>query len=164
MSQPVSSFQGDNLYLDTMVFYSVLRASSTVARALLKQIETGRFQAYTAVLTFDELAYRMLLTLIRDKYGKSPQDHLRQDQAGVIAEFYPQIEQQLNQLQLLPNLTILDITLVDLIAMHRNSLAHHLLPRDALHLATMQKVGCKTLVSLDSDFDSIPGIHRYTLD
>lgn len=163
MSQPISTFRGDSFYLDTMIFYTVLRASNAAAHTLLKQVEQGVYQAYTAALSFDELAYRMLLALIRDKYGKSPQDRLRQDQAGVITEFYPQIDRLLNQLLLLPNLTVLDITSVDLIAMHRNCLAYRLLPRDALHLAAMQKVGCTNLVSLDSDFDSIPGIQRYVL-
>ncbi|MCE7987449.1 MAG: PIN domain-containing protein [Caldilinea sp. CFX5] len=106
----------------------------------------------------------MLLGFIRDKYGKSPQDRLRQDQAGVIREFYPQIDRLRNQLLLLPNLTVLDITAADLIAMHRNCLAYHLLPRDALHLVAMQKVGCENLVSLDSDFDHIPNIQRYTFE
>lgn len=147
MSQPISNLRGNSFYLDTMSFYVVLRANNETAHALLKQVENGVYQAYTAVLSFDELAYRMLLALIRDKYGKSPQERLRQDQSGVVAEFYPQIDRLLNQLLLLPNLTVLDITSVDLIAMHRNCLAYGLLPRDALHLAAMQKVGCTNLVS-----------------
>ena len=41
----------------------------------------------------------------------------------------------------------------------RNNIRGHLLrPRDALHLAAMQKVGCLHLVSQDSDFDHIPAI------
>lgn len=164
MSQPLSNFRGDSIYLDTMVFYAVLRACHRSAHVLLKQIEAGVYHAYTIALTFDELAYRMLLALIRDKYGKSPQDHLRQNQGRVIAEFYPQIERLLHQLLLLPNLTVLDVTSADLIAMHRNYLTYHLLPRDALHLAAMQKVGCINLVSLDSDFEQIPGIQRYVFE
>ena len=163
MSQPITNFHGDSFYLDTMIFYTVLRANHETARVLLKQVEQGIYQAYTATLSFDELAYRMLLAFIRDKYGKSPQDRLRQDQAGVIAEFYPEIDRLLNQFLLIPHLTVLDITSVDLIAMHRNCLAYRLLPRDALHLAAMQKVGCTHFVSLDSDFDHIPGIQRYVL-
>jgi predicted nucleic acid-binding protein len=36
-------------------------------------------------------------------------------------------------------------------------------PRDALHLAAMEKCGCFNLVSQDSDFDHVPSIQRYTL-
>lgn len=164
MSQPLSNFRGDSVYLDTMIFYTVLRASNKSAHLLLKQVEAGIYQAYTMALTFDELAYRMLLALIRDKYGKSPQDHLRQNQAGVITEFYPQIERLLHQLLLLPNLTVINVTSADLGAMHRNCLVYHLLPRDALHLAAMQKVGCTNIVSLDSDFDQVLGIQRYVFE
>ncbi|MEZ4659324.1 MAG: type II toxin-antitoxin system VapC family toxin [Caldilineaceae bacterium] len=163
MTKPISSFTGDTIYLDTMVFHAVLRASNTLARTLLKQIANGQYQAYTATLTFDELAYRMLLSLIRDKYGKSPQDRLRQDQAGMIGEFYPQIEEQLSQLQLLPNLNIVDMTANDIRVMHQNCIAYALLPRDALHLAIMQRVNCGALLSEDSDFDNIVGIDRYIL-
>ena len=70
--------------------------------SLFKSIESGQFQAYTAALTFDELAYRMLLSLIRDQYGKSPLDRLRKDRKGMVADFYPNVEKQLSQLQLLP--------------------------------------------------------------
>ncbi|MBV7331782.1 type II toxin-antitoxin system VapC family toxin [Chloroflexi bacterium TSY] len=163
MSQPVSSFQGDSLYLDTMIFHAVLRASDEVARSLFKSIEAGEFQAYTAALTFDELAYRMLLVLIRDKYGKSPLDQLRQNRQGMVAEFYSEVETQLTQFQLLSNLIVLDITIADLTAMHQNCAQYYLLPRDSLHLAAMQKVGYTALVSLDSDFDRVEGIQRYVL-
>lgn len=164
MSQPVSRFRGESLYLDTMVFHALLRANNDAARVLFKAIEAGQYRAYTAALTFNELAYRMLLSLIRDKYGKSPQDRLRQDRQGMVNEFYAHIETRLTQLQLLLHLVVLDITATDLTTMHRNCITYHLLPRDALHLAAMQKVGCTALVSLDSDFDRVQGIQRYILE
>ena len=37
---------------------------------------------------------------------------------------------------------------------------YHILPRDALHLAAMQKCGCFDLVSHDADS---PWVRRYTL-
>ena len=42
-------------------------------------------------------------------------------------------------------------------------LQYHLRPRDALHLAAMQKCGCFDLLSHDPDFDRVPMISRYTL-
>ena len=40
---------------------------------------------------------------------------------------------------------------------------YHLRPRDALHLAAMQKCGCFDLVSHDADLDRVPMVRRYTL-
>ena len=163
MSRPISSFVGKVLYLDTMIFHAVLTASNPVAKTVLQQIQGGEIQGYTAVLTIDELAYRMLLSSIRATYGKSPLDQLRQNQAAMIDEFYPQVESQLLRLQQLPNLTFVGTTNADLVAMHQNIRAYRLLPRDALHLALMQRIGCTNLVSEDSDFDTVTGITRFVL-
>ncbi len=60
MSNPLSTFSGSTLYLDTMVFYLFLRDPESAAQALFAQVASGRIEAYTSVLTFDELTYRML--------------------------------------------------------------------------------------------------------
>ncbi|NJN81751.1 MAG: PIN domain-containing protein [Caldilineaceae bacterium] len=113
--------------------------------------------------TFDELLYRLLLGVIRDKYGSSPLDRLRQDRAAMIAQFSPKITPLLADLENYPNLTLVDMTATDLAAMHRYMRRYRLLPRDALHLAAMQKVACFNLVSQDADFDVVPEIQRYVL-
>lgn len=163
MSQPITSLQSGELYLDTNTFYLFLRALTPNVQWLFTQIQQGIFQAYTSALTFDELAYRMLLALIRDKYGGSPLDRLRKNTATMISEFYSQLAPRLTQLQNYPNLTILDVTSLDVVRMHRNISDCHLLSRDALHLSAMQKCNCLNLVSQDSDFDRIPHLQRFTL-
>ena len=81
----------------------------------------------------------------------------------MIAEFYPQLQPRLIQLQSYPNLSILEVNAANLVVMHQNIHDHHLLSRDALHLAAMQKCGCLNLVSQDGDFDHVPGLQRYAL-
>jgi predicted nucleic acid-binding protein len=105
----------------------------------------------------------LLLARVRDTYGGSPLDHLRKNEQKLIAEFSPEIELVLTQLQSFSNLTLLEFTRTDLIAMHKNMRRHHLRPRDALHLAAMQKVECSNIVNQDSDFERVPGIQHYTL-
>lgn len=163
MSQPIDAFQGDRLYLDTNAFYLFLRAIAPDAQTLFRKIKQGAFQAFTSALTFDELAYRMLLALIRDKYDGSPLDRLRQNPTNMIAELYPQLEPHRLQLQTYPNLFILDVTATDVAVMNRNIRDYSLLSRDALHLAAMQKCSCLDFVSQDSDFDHVPGVQRYRL-
>jgi predicted nucleic acid-binding protein len=163
MSESVSHFAGNALYIDTMVFYLLLRTQNTVVESLFQRIEHGEIQAHTSVLAFDELAYRMLLALIKDRYGGSPLENLHQNQAKLTGEFYPQLEPQFAQLSRFPHLSIHEIAAGDLAAMQSNMRQYNLLPRDALHLAAMQKCGCFHLVSQDTDFDMIPSIQRYTL-
>jgi len=163
MTQALSTFNGESLYLDTMIFYTFLRIQSPPAETLFSSIFDGKLSAFTSALTFDELAHRMLLALIRDAYGGSPFDMLRSDERRMIGEFFPKIEPQLVRFQTMPNLTIVDITAADVTAMRNNIRDYLLRPRDALHLAAMQKTNCFHLVSQDSDFDHIPSITRYSL-
>jgi hypothetical protein len=59
---------------------ALLERIDPAARDLFARIEAGELQACTSVLTFDELAYRMLLALIRDQYGGSPLEQLRNNE------------------------------------------------------------------------------------
>ena len=48
MSEPVASFAGSVLYLDTMIPYALLRGIDPAARNLFARIQAGEFQAYTS--------------------------------------------------------------------------------------------------------------------
>ena len=163
MSESWKQFSGSELYLDTMIFYAFLRGLGSSVRDLFDRIELGKLQACTSVVTFDELTYRTLLALIRDHYSGSPLDRLRDQETEMIAEFYPQLAPHLHRLRTFPNLFLIDVASSDLERMDRVISIHHLRPRDALHLAAMEKRGCLNLVSNDSDFDRVPDICRYNL-
>ena len=163
MIKPVADFTGDALYLDTMIPYALLRGIEQAAQALFARIQAGELLAYTSVLTFDELAYRLLLALIRDRYGGSPLERLRDREEEMIAEFYPRLAPHLTRLHNFPNLFLVEVTASDLEVMNDAILQYHLRPRDALHLAAMQACGCFDLVSQDADFDRVPMVRRYTL-
>ena len=78
MSRSLISFSGTAIYLDTMVFYALVRnIEPDAVKALFRRIERAQITAFTSVLTFDELAYRLLLALIRDRHEGHPVDHLR---------------------------------------------------------------------------------------
>lgn len=163
MSQPASEFSGTDMYLDTMAFYALLRVAEPAAQQLFQRIEEGLIRAYTSVLTFDELAYRLLLALVKDNHPGSPLDNLRQDETNLIAIYYPAIAPKLQRLQSLPHLTLVALTSDDLIQMHQFILQHHLRPRDALHLTAMHRCGCFNILSNDSDFDRVSRVTRYTI-
>jgi len=91
MSMSLSEFSGTTLYLDTMIPYALLRNIEPAATELFGRIKTGELRAYTSVLTFGELAYRLLLALIRERYSGSPLDHLRDQKAQMVAECCPEL-------------------------------------------------------------------------
>ena len=163
MSISVREFVGNALYLDTMVFYGLLRGLDFSARTLFSQIQSGRITAYTSVLTFDELAYRMILALIRDNYGGSPLERLRQQEEKMIDEFFPRLAPPLAKLRTFPNLVLLNVTASDLPSMDDFIVRYHLRPRDALHLVAIHKCNCFDIVSHDTHFDHVPTICRYIL-
>ena len=164
MTQSVAAFNGQTLYLDTMIPYALLRnIDPQAAKNLFQRLQAGEFRAFTSVLTFDELAYRLLLAAIRDNHPGNPLDQLRQNEVQLIETYSPKITAQLQRLQTFPNLTLLDVTTSDITQMNQMMQQHHLRPRDALHLAAMHKCNCFNLVSQDADFDHVPYLNRFTL-
>jgi predicted nucleic acid-binding protein len=163
MSLTLDRFTGAAVYLDTMLPYALLRGVEPAAKALFERIEQGALTAYTSALTFDELAYRLLLALIRDHYGGAPLDLLRADEVRLIAEFAPAVAAQLQRLRGFPHLTVVDVMPADLEVMEQAMVDYAIRPRDALHYAAMQRVGCLDLASHDAHFDRIPLLRRFVL-
>jgi len=59
--------------------------------------------------------------------------------------------------------TFLDVTRFDLEVMNQAMLDFAIRPRDALHFAAMQSIGCFDLASNDHHFDRIHQIRRFSL-
>jgi predicted nucleic acid-binding protein len=161
MSALLDAYAGKTIYLDTMLPYDLLRGIDPVVKPFFQRIEQGELTAYTSVLTFDELAYRLVLALIKDRYGGSPLDQLRADEARLMTEFAPSVSALLDQFRLLPHLTVLNVLADDVALMNAGMLHYQLRPRDALHWAAMQRIGCLDLASNDPHFDRIPAVRRY---
>ena len=162
MAAPLSSFTGNTIYIDTMIPYMLLRGIAE-AQPFFERLERGEVSAYTSVLTFDELGYRLILALVKDHYEGSPLELLRDQEEKMLAEFAPTVSSLLKRLRAYTNLTVLDVLVSDLDVMDEVMSQYHLGPRDALHYAAMQRVGCLSLASNDPDFDHIPVLKRYTI-
>ncbi|NJL59483.1 MAG: hypothetical protein HC887_07415 [Desulfobacteraceae bacterium] len=121
-----------------MIPYALLRGIESEARLLFDRIQRADIRAYTSSLTFDELAYRLLLALIKDHYKSSPLDHLRNDEENMIRQFYPTISPQLLSLRYFPNLEVIDIAVSDIDVMNETMLNYCVKPRDGLHFAAMK--------------------------
>ncbi len=162
MADTLNAFDGDAIYLDTMVPYMLLRGIDAAA-PFFERLERGELRVFTSVLTFDELGYRLLLAFIKDKYSGSPLDRLRDEEEKMLIEFGAPATSLLQRLRAFTFLTVLDALTQDLDTLGEAMTQFHLRPRDALHYAAMQRVGCFDLASNDAHFDRVPTIKRYTL-
>ncbi len=131
------------IYLDSNIFiYSALDCGETGKNAelLLNLLESGKFSACTASLTFDEVVWVVAKETTKEEAIQSCKAILN-----------------------LRNLKILSVdraTIVEGIAVFKNS---KLKPRDSIHAAVMNINNIKEIITEDKDFDLADGIKRYSI-
>jgi len=155
---------GSVVYVDTNIWYMYLRADPAYLpeiRQFLQRVISGEVAAYVSLLVLDELIYRLLLAQIKDATGQNPLDVLRRDTVGAVSTYMAQINTPVKKLIALPNITVVGNTEDDFQQMLDNMSAFSLLPRDALHLAVMQRLEIAHIASDDKDFERITGIMRH---
>ncbi len=154
------------VYIDTNMLYMYLRADLEhlpIIKAFLKRVIAGEIVAYVGVPVLDELFYRLLLARVKDNTGQNPLNRLRQDSVGVLEDHAVPIQDAIRQFVSLPNINVVGVEADDGDSMMANIVTHHLLPRDALHLAIMQRLGLNIIASDDADFDRVDGFNRLWL-
>lgn len=162
----VSEFKTGRFYIDTNFFHHFLRPDpkyKPLTDRLFQRIEDGEVRAFTTVLVFDELAYRLLLALVKDKYDGNPLGLLRAKHQHMLTEFYPTVAKTIGKVKSIPHLEILDITGTDINGMLKNMSKFLLMPRDALHISVMKRNRLKYIASDDRSFDCVEDIERIWL-
>jgi len=160
----LDDFDGDKIYVDTNVIYLLLREDtvySPVAKRFFEKVKVGTITAYTAVLTLDELLYRLILALIKDNQPGNPIEQLRNNEAELLQQFAPLILPKVKQVTRIPNLRLIGISLDDAEKALNTFNTGLLMPRDCFHYQIMKKVGCNTIASDDLAFERLPDIQRY---
>ena len=132
------------IYLDANFFIFALfdqTKKGSKARQIQKGIIEGEINAFTSALALDEVMWVII---------KNKKSHLLRK---VIEDIYS-----------MPNLTVREVS--SLIPLHALGFMekYNLKPRDAFHLAVMENLQLVTIVSDDSDFDSIKNIRRLKLE
>lgn len=153
-----------SVYVDTNVLYMYLRSDPKhlpTIRAFLDRVVRGDIEAFVGVLVLDELFYRLLLARVKDATGRNPLDVLREDLVGPIADHGQAVEKAMRGLVELPHLDIVGVDATDFDRMLDNIRAFSLLPRDALHVAAMQRLDLSAVASDDTDFDRADWITRH---
>lgn len=80
---------------------------------------------------------------------------LRTDLAGAIAAHGDVIDPALRKLMTLPHVHLISVESADFYGMLNSIRLYGLLPRDALHVTIMQRLGLTAIASDDTDFDRV---------
>jgi predicted nucleic acid-binding protein len=167
MTLPLSAFNGEALYVDAMLLVAFIDPVSpwnlTSRQLFQRAVAPVRpIRLVTSTLTLDETVFVLLEELVarppfgvtrsRSQYLSAHPEVVRQ-LTGMLAPPVQALQELLSLEPVLPE---------DVTAMRREMAASGLLPRDALHLAVMRRLGLTDLASDDVAFDRCPGISRYT--
>jgi predicted nucleic acid-binding protein len=154
---------GGSVYLDTNVLYMFLRSDPLylpIIQTFMEKVVAGEVEALITVSVLDELFYRLLLAHVKDTTRGNPLDALKRDLVRVIAAHAAPVEAALRKLMAFPHLNVAGVEAADFDSMLINIRTFSLLPRDALHLAAMQRLGVPVIASDDKDFDRVTSVER----
>lgn len=166
MAFPFAVFQGDAIYLDTNVLVGLVDADSSYHPACAiffqRAIDAEHpIQLITATLTLDEVVFVLLQEmLLREPY------HITRSRSQYLYA-HPEIVRTLMGqldplLDALCTLVVLEpVTVADITVMRHEMRAYGTLPRDAIHLAVMQRRRLTAIASDDTGFDNRPDLTRF---
>src|SRR3989344_8560872 len=127
-------------YIDSNVFIYAAIQEKGIGEAsirILKDIISGKLNAFTSVLTFDEVFWKI-------KRLASAADAL----------------ERTHDLLIFPNLTFLDVKLETIATAHKIIKQFGLDPRDSIHAACCLLEGVSIIISEDPDFDKLDFLKR----
>ena len=163
MAEPLTAFAGDTLYTDTMILVGFLRPDSPqhpASRQLFERAIDGTrpLRLVTATLTIDEVVFVLLQELLLNppySVTRSRSQYLS-EHPDVVRELMRVIDPPVQSLGEL--LAFEPVLPEDIVAMRREMVATGLLPRDALHVAVMRRLGIAAIASDDDAFERCAAI------
>lgn len=126
-------------------------------RAFLGRVVRGAIGAFVSVPVLDEWFDRLLRARVRDATGRNPRDVLREDLPGAIAAHNRSIAMAIRQLMALPHLELAGVETSDCNRMLDHIEAFSRLPRDAVQVTIIQRLGLTAVVSDETDVDRVAG-------
>jgi len=166
MPQPLLCFQRGTIYLDAMIlvaFPDSLSPWHAACRDLVRRALTApqAIRLVTATLTIDETVFVLLQELLfrpphqitrsRTQYLQGHAEIVRQLMA-VVDPLVHDVERMISLEPVLPD---------DIAGMRREMVATGLLPRDAIHLAVMRRLGITAIASDGDGFGRCKDITLY---
>jgi predicted nucleic acid-binding protein len=166
MAVGLESFSGAAIYVDAMILAGYLRPPSPwhapSRRFIRRAVDPVRpISLVSATLTVDEVLFVLLQEMLLDppySVARSRGQYLTEHPAVVqqlLAVIDPPLNALLDVVQIEPVLT------EDITEMRREMLASGTLPRDAIHVAVMRRLGITAIATDDKGFERCAGISVY---
>ncbi|MBI5652188.1 MAG: type II toxin-antitoxin system VapC family toxin [Chloroflexi bacterium] len=118
--------------------------------------------SYVSTLALDEVWFSLLQLLIHDDYPDTSFWRIVNADSSVIKNYINRLEQITNDIYNNPRVRVISVGSRAPLRALKHMREFYLLPRDALHLATMRQRKIKHLVTTDADFLPATGISIYT--
>jgi predicted nucleic acid-binding protein len=166
MAHPLADFQGNTMYVDTNVLVGLVDATSIDHPAgapffRWAVASAPPIQLFTATLTLNEVVFVLLQELVvRDPYRivRNRSQYLR-DHPQVVRALMEQVDPLAAALCDL--VTLEPVTATDIHHMRQEMQTRGMLPRDAIYLTVLQRLGLTAIASDDEGFDHCPGIDLF---
>ncbi len=126
------------------------------------RLDNSRTLSYVSTLALDESWFVLLQLMIKDDYPDKSFWRIVNDNPRVILNYIERLEKITDDIYANSRVRVVSVgTHTPRLALN-NMRDFFLLPRDALHLATMRQYKLTHLVTTDADFLAVPDISLYT--
>ena len=163
MALSLLSFQHGALYLDAVILEAFLDSLSpwhAACRELFRRAITPPhpIRLVTATLTIDETVFVLLQELLtRPPYQiRRSRSQYLQDHPEIVRQLMAVVDPLVQDVERMISLE--SVLSADITAMRREMVASGTLPRDAIHLAVMRRLGITAIASDDDGFDHYPDV------
>ena len=158
MARGLADFRGAQIYLDTNILVGLVDADSVYHSAckafFQRTLALARpLQLVTCTLTLDEVVFVLLQELVAKPPYNVPRSRSQylQDHPNVVKTLMEQLAPLIDALFDL--VTFEPVILADIRQMRQEMSVTGILPRDAIHLAVMKRLGLTAIASDDEGFD-----------
>ena len=159
----LDEFIEGRIYVEANILLFTALADAEYGPSALEFLERSSedgIELLTSTLTIDEVSFVALKAKLEEKYGvtKNQVLYLKRNQEVVKA-----LASDVNQIveNVLGLATLTEVSAPDVQQMRLYMEEFGLLPRDAIHLAVVHRLGLTCMASSDSYFDRVPLLTRY---
>jgi predicted nucleic acid-binding protein len=118
--------------------------------------------SYLSTLTLDETLFALLRLKVIEEYPDRGFWEVYRERPAVIEPCLGELQALVERLSIDPRIRIVGTERDDLFAALVTMARYALLPRDALHLSVMARLGIDSIVTTDGDFMPVDGLRLYT--
>lgn len=131
--------------------------------AFLERLSSaGDTLSYISMLALDETVFALIRLRVAEDYPERGFWDVYRENPAVIQPYLGELRALVDRLSVDPRIRLVGIERADMPTTLDYMDAHALLPRDAMHLAVMTRLGIDSLVTTDDDFLAVDGLRLFT--